>query len=306
MKPQDLPLTSDINSKLLLIRRQIPMPGIKSLASRRCLVQQIVDSIRRVKYITVIKNRNISTLSADATNDAFDPIKAALYHKSLGNLDEAIWLVFLAIHFGKNLRTKWRLVKAVYGGLGNSVYWNWNKISNDISGFRSWLDLNELILRQNGKFGNHRKYESLNAYQITGTGEAIATYIDWFNRNRGYISANCMFSNSATSPRDNFLALYNSMSEVKRFGRTAKFDFLSMLGKLELVNIEPNSTFLSGSTGPIKGAKLLFGINQNINTLNINLTVLESHLNLYFGMQVIEDSLCNWQKSPNKYKYFGG
>ncbi|HCN6762943.1 TPA: hypothetical protein N6695_004577, partial [Escherichia coli] len=26
----------------------------------------------------------------------------------------------------------------------------------------------------------------------------------------------------------------------------------------------------------------------------------------YLRMQVIEDALCNWQKSPDRYVYFGG
>jgi hypothetical protein len=306
MRPGDIALASDIDSKLTSFHNIIPMPGINSQASRSCLIEQIIDSVRRIKYVTVIKNKTISPLCADATNIAFDPIKAASWHKRQGNLDEAFWLVFLATHFGKNLRTKWRLVQDIYGGLGNSVYWNWNRTSSDINGFRSWLDLNEATLRQNGKFGNHRKYESLNAYQTTGTGEAVATYVNWIVANGNHLNKMSTLLQITTNPRESFLVLYNSMNDVKRFGRTARFDYLTMLGKLELVNIEPDSTYMNGSTGPIAGAKLLFGSNQNPTTLNLWLTDLESHLNLHFGMQILEDSLCNWQKSPNNYRYFGG
>ena len=43
------------------------------------------------------------------------------------------------------------------------------------------------------------------------------------------------------------------------FGRMAKFDYLTMIGKLELAHIEPGSTYLEGATGPLAGARLLFG-----------------------------------------------
>jgi hypothetical protein len=31
----------------------------------------------------------------------FDPLKAAVLHYRRGRVDEAYWLVFLAVHFGK-------------------------------------------------------------------------------------------------------------------------------------------------------------------------------------------------------------
>jgi len=49
------------------------------------------------------------------------------------------------------------------------------------------------------------------------------------------------------------------MNDVERFGRTAKFDYLTMVGKLGLAAIEPGSTYMQGATGPLKGARLLFG-----------------------------------------------
>jgi hypothetical protein len=100
------------------------------------------------------------------------------------------------------------------------------------------------------------------------------------------------------------------MNAVIRFGRTAKFDYLTMVGKLQLAAIEPGSTYMGGATGPLRGAKLLFGGNISANiskkTLEEWLIELESHLGLFFGMQILEDALCNWQKSPDRYVYFGG
>jgi hypothetical protein len=92
------------------------------------------------------------------------------------------------------------------------------------------------------------------------------------------------------------------------FGRLAKFDFLTMLGKLGIAPIEPGSAYLSGATGPLSGARLLFGGNAdaklNARELDVRLVRLDNYLNV--GMQVLEDSLCNWQKSPRKFISFRG
>jgi hypothetical protein len=48
------------------------------------------------------------------------------------------------------------------------------------------------------------------------------------------------------------------MRAVASFGRTARFDYLTMVGKLGLAGIEPGSTYMQGATGPFTGACLLF------------------------------------------------
>jgi hypothetical protein len=97
------------------------------------------------------------------------------------------------------------------------------------------------------------------------------------------------------------------MSAVKSFGRTARFDYLTMIGKLGLAPIEPGSAYLQGATGPVKGARLLFGDAHavlSLKELDIRLVQLGGELNV--GMQVLEDALCNWQKSPQKFRPFRG
>jgi hypothetical protein len=108
--------------------------------------------------------------------------------------------------------------------------------------------------------------------------------------------------------RQAFDVLYQSMRVVWHFGRLAKFDYLSMLGKLKLAPIEPGSTYMTGATGPIAGAQLLFGgatgSEWSATRLDRQLLDLESHLSV--GMQALEDALCNWQKSPEHFKSFDG
>lgn len=283
------------------------MPGISSPAYLDCLVSQMIDSCRRIRYVTLVNNKNHDVTVCDPSSNAFDPIKAAVWHRRNGNIDEAAWLVFLSTHFGKNGRTKWQLLKNVYGALNEQAPWNWNNITGNIADFRNWLRINEVAVKTNANFGNHRKYESINALKYNGTGEAIATYVKWILTVGNH---NELFSNKLSTCGNNirqtFSQLFIEMNAVSRFGRTARFDYLTMLGKLNIAQVEPDSTYMHGATGPYSGAVLLFGSHQSKSTFNIWLDELESHLGLFFGMQVLEDSLCNWQKSPNHYIYFGG
>lgn len=312
MKPADVKLGNQLRSSLLEFDINMRhLPGIQNQLYRECLIEQMIDSIRRIRYVKIILNKT-SEVCTHPMNIAFDPFKAAVYFKKHGNINEAFWMVFLGTHFGKNKNSKWELVKAIYGALNSENNWTWERTSSDIDGFRRWLNENQQEIKGNNGFGNHRKYQSLGAYNERGTGSTIASYVDWIGEKRDHLMMiNDRFDNEIVNdPKRFFNALYKSLSYVKGFGRTAKFDFLTMVGKIELLKIIPNSTYMLEATGPKRGAKLLFGgnINFSINVrlLETYLQELEEHLNLYFGMQVLEDSLCNWQKSPSNYVHFGG
>lgn len=307
MRPEDIQLAADLRTKLNSFQSIRPMPGISSQVTLDCLVRQMIDSVRRIKYVTIVANKNHDNSVCDPSSNAFDPIKAAAWYRQNGNIDEAAWLVFLSTHFGKNRTTKWQLVKNVYGALGQQAPWTWNTISTNINGFRNWLSQNEVAVKVNANFGNHHKYESISGLKNNGTGAAIASYVDWIVSNTDHAQ---LFSNTMTNCNNDrrlaFANLYKQMNVVNRFGRTARFDFLTMIGKLNIVDIEPDSTYMVGATGPYSGATLLFSSTQTRRTFNVWLNDLEAHLGLYYGMQVLEDSLCNWQKNPNNYVYFGG
>jgi hypothetical protein len=98
------------------------------------------------------------------------------------------------------------------------------------------------------------------------------------------------------------------MDEVWRFGRLAKFDYLSMLGKLDLADIEPGSTYLEGATGPAAGARLLFAGDSkaDIPLVRLDQLLKEMEAKLAVGMQALEDALCNWQKQPERFTSFRG
>lgn len=312
MRSQDFNLAQQLAQGLRdFDRNYYPLPGLISPAHLNCLVAQIVDSVRRIKYIEVIKNKPVSNIYTDSTSQYFDPLKAATWNIQNQFIDEAFWLVFIATHFGKNKKSGWALPRVIYSGVGSGGTWTWERVSNNFHVFRDWLNRNLHQIKTTGSFGNHRKYQSLDAFSPTGTGMAIGSYIEWVGPNlRHQELIQNAINEVGNDPRALFDFLYRSMDNVISFGRTAKFDYLTMIGKLDLAPITPGYTYIEGATGPKRGAKLLFGgsTNANINDEQLNdmLSALDQHLGLYFGMQVLEDSLCNWQKNPSVYMYFRG
>ncbi|MBO0876129.1 MAG: hypothetical protein J2P19_22345 [Pseudonocardia sp.] len=157
------------------------LPGLRSPESRDTLVAQVVESQRRRRYVVdYLRNAHLRVTALDPASGSFDPLKAAVLLRREGRHDEACWLVFLSVHFGRHLRRDWELSAHFYGRLGQGGRWDWPSISGDVEGVRDWLDRNQGTLRELGPgFGNHRKYESLRGYGPTGTGAVITTYADW-------------------------------------------------------------------------------------------------------------------------------
>src|SRR5579883_1386980 len=282
------------------------LPGVDDAIRRSVLIEQMIESIHRVEYVAAILARNISEKRGDPNSEIFDPLRAAILHRNGGNRDEAFWLTFLFIHFGKSSRCGWKLISAIYGRLGAGQLWDWNAVSNNPEQFRDWLRQNEKELKElQCGFGNHRKRESLSADSKQGTGVAIQSYVEWVGPPRTHDDKIAeALDQSAGDSRKAFDFLYKSMSAVRRFGRLAKFDYLAMTAKLGLAPISPGIPYLEGASGPLEGARLLFGGKHDAATLDAYVADLGSELHL--GMQVMEDSLCNWQKSPDRFKSFRG
>ncbi|MFB9053276.1 hypothetical protein ACFFVB_09315 [Formosa undariae] len=303
MRIKDKVLYNNLETKLTEFTKIHSMPGINDPSDKDCLIRQIIDSDRRIKIAQIFKSKSYSSIVCDPSKTSFNPLTAACYHFQNRDIDEALWLIFLATHYGKHKEHGWNLVRFTYNGLGSSIVWDWQTISNDPSLFRTWLRRNHQNLKQKGTFSNHRKYVSI---QDKGTGATFESYVNWIgpSKSHEWFIQN-LIATAGSDPKTLFNKLYKSMSVVKYFGRLAKFDYLTMIGKLGIVNIEPDSTYLNESTGPYEGAKKLFN-DKSKKSLNIKINALEAHLGLNFGMQIIEDSICNWQKSPSKYIHFRG
>ncbi|WP_143483797.1 hypothetical protein [Hydrogenovibrio sp. SC-1] len=285
--------------------------GITYFENRQALIEQIIDSIRRVQYVQAIGSQQISQDRVDPNSSLFDPLKAAVFYRNNGNHDEACWLVYLAIHFGKHLVDGWRLTRDIYGALGmTNGPFTWQVMQGYPNAINDWLSQNYQAMRNDGvsrRFGNHRKYETLRPTS-KGTGAAVRSYVDWVMR---YGSHGDWFDRSIKTAqgdrREAFSWLYRTM-RVHKFGRTAKFDYLTMLAKLDLAPIEANSAYLTGATGPLSGAKLLYGgrTTSSLSADKLDASLIELAKYLDIGMQEMEDALCNWQKSPGRYVAFRG
>jgi Alpha-glutamyl/putrescinyl thymine pyrophosphorylase clade 3 len=309
MRPRDREVARQLEHDLLAFdQERLALPGIHQAANRTTLIEQLLESIHRIRFIERVRNRELSDRRCDPTDELFDPLKSAILHERRGDVEEAFWLTFLFVHFGKHARAGWRYAREVYGGLGDGGPWNWARVSTDATRFRAWLDVHQDQLQRKGVprgFGNHRKYQSLDAYSPSGTGAAVATYVDWVNPPRTHAQlVDKAYKDAGRDPRKTFDDLYNSMDAVASFGRMARFDYLTMVGKLGLARIEPGSTYMQGSTGPLAGARLLFGEQASAKVLDGWLAELSTALGV--GMQVLEDALCNWQKSPDRFVPFRG
>lgn len=286
-------------------REQINLPGVALERRRVTLATQMIASLRREDYTKIVIARPIDMRRADPMDMLFDPERASVIHANAGDLDEAVWLAFLATHFGKHPVHGWKRLRDVYSGLG-AGRWSWQRASADVLGFRGWLRTHENQI--GGGFGNHRKYESLDADTAQGTGSVVAGYVNWIGPNRSHAEKFAgLIQAGGNDPYNIFDRFYVDM-RVARFGRLGKFDFLALLGRLDLAPIKPGSAYLKGATGPLRGARLLFGGSptEDLSPRNLEewLRQLDGTLNI--GMQAMEDSLCNWQKSPDCFVHFRG
>ena len=113
MRPGDIPLADDLRNKLASFTKQHPLPGASSPGRLDTLILQIIDIVRRIKYVTVVRDKTQGQVFANPESKYFDPLRAAIWHNQQGNYNEAFWLVFLLTHFGKNKKSSWSLAQGV-------------------------------------------------------------------------------------------------------------------------------------------------------------------------------------------------
>lgn len=254
------------------------------------LASYISDSERKATYLLTLAQRTCnypqawSPQRADVTSDLFDPIKAILY---LNNKDtgEALWLAFLLIHTGDSAQSDWQYLKQLYGNHGKTPL-TWASISTQLDAIEDWIAQNSQS-KTRFKFGKHRKYESTKQlYQV------VQSYQHWIS-DIGGIDA---LTTSDDDPKTRFASLYQGL-QIYRFGRLAKFEFLSLLGYLGVLNVSADHCYLKDASGPKRGAKLLFGAYRHDDELDKLAVELADELGVDYA--VFEAALCHWQVSPD-------
>ena len=299
-------LYRDIETRLLQYKKAVSLPGIIKPEVESNFIRQFIDSYKRIKFIEILKSKQIDSRRKDPNSDLYDPIQSAIIHFQEKNVNEAIWNILLYVHFGKAAKKGYGLLKAVYGNLGDSKIWSLENFKNDISGFKNWLDNNQKQIKELGGFGNHRKYQSIRANAKSTTYQTLESFLTLIDNDfEEYISSIPVEIKS--NKYKFFDYLYKHFSGIVGFARLAIFDFLCMIGKVGILDIEPEHPYL-GNSGPVTGAKLLFGNHKNLKELNTALKDLGDSIfvDYPFRMQILEDSICNWQKNPGNYKLFNG
>jgi hypothetical protein len=253
------------------------LPGIKPGGTRDSLLEQIIESIRRRRYVSVLAERDIRGESADPRSTSFDPLRASILFHRQGNVDEAFWLLFLFVHFGEHRSAGHRYARDVYGCLGIGDAWTWERITS-----------------------NHRKFESLTD---AGTGAVIQSFADWVAAvSIGGVRVELV---DRGDPVRNFDETFRSMRAVLRFGRLARFDYLATAGRLGFAPMRPGRLYLASSTGPLHGAKRLWGMPAG-RAADLDRLAIDLDAYLQVGADVLEDALCNWDKSPARFRSFRG
>ena len=277
------------------------LPGLIGATVRDCFIRQLVDSDRRRRYVEHFRNSTrLKQRNADPSSGVFNPFAAAVWHGRTGDLDEALWLVFLAVHCGRHPKARWRYIERVYGGFDGGR-WDWPTVATDTVGFRKWLAASVEEIKGVGPngFGNHRKRESLDDQ---GTGKAVESYVTWIGPERGHVAAFVAMTGDGSQTSDGeFESLYESMRAVFRFGRLARFDYLTMASRLGLTAAVAGRPYLPESTGPLTGARLLFG---TATPRELEETAVEFGKATGIQFAVLEDALCNWQKSPDAFRRY--
>ena len=270
---------SDFATRVLRILED--QQAVVSFEERGRFIDHLSRSLRQRKAVARLWSNN------RRTNDIIGLIHLA---RDVGDMDDAIWRCFLAAHFGRASADADQAPSAArfLCAFGTEPYWTWQRVCDAPTTLRTWLANHDSDL-QSLSFGNHRKYESKWPDDIWAVVESFLTLAEENDGPKQLVTVADHKGDAAAQ----FDVLYRRLSPLWRFGRTGRFDFLSLLIDLRLISAEPASCYLRGATGPLKGAKRLWGKRPigEIDRLAANLAA-----RLKVSPMAIEDALCNWQK----------
>ena len=280
---------SALQERLNDLLRQQRLPGLGGGVALARFVDQLVWSEQKVQHV----RRRQFQGTRDPESQGFDPLRCIVDHFEDGNPDEAIWVSFLYTHFGHDVPETTRLF---YGRFGDGA-WTWDSVLRNPRQVRQWLAAKKRSERL--AFGNHRKFEAKKLECQVNTAAVVESFVDWVKAQNTTSAYHALrsFTMRGASAGERFSRLFSTF-QVLRFGRTAKFDLLCLLGNLRLLNITPDDCYLKQSTGPRAGALLMTtGSKHGRLSDCVIASVRRVRDALDVEAQVFEDALCNWQKN---------
>jgi hypothetical protein len=253
--------------------------AVASFEERTRLIAWLSKSLRQRKAVVYQWSKN---------RKEDDIIGLIQLSREAGDLDEAIWRCFLAAHFGRASADEGQRHSAsdFLFGFGGEPYWTWERVCQSMDPLWAWLSSHAADL-QSLSYGNHRKFESKQPGDVF---EVIRSFLTLAKEHGGPAKLVTVDAGDATQRFD---LLYRRLSRLWRFRRTGCFDFLALMIDLGLVSAEPGSCYLRGATGPLKGAKRLWGT-RSIGQLEELAAELAERLDV--SPMAVEDALCKWQK----------
>jgi len=253
--------------------------AVVSFEERSRLIAWLSKSVRQRKVVVYQWSNN---------RKEDDVIGLIQLSREAGDLDEAVWRSFLAAHFGRASADEGQRHTAsdFLCGFGGEPYWTWERVCQSMNPLWAWLSSHAADL-QSLSYGNHRKFESKQPGDVF---EVIRSFVTVAKEHGGPAKLVTVDAGGAALRFD---LLYRRLSRLWRFRRTGCFDFLALMIDLGLVSAEPGSCYLRGATGPLKGAKRLWGP-RHIGELEDLAADLAERLDV--SPMAVEDALCNWKK----------
>jgi Alpha-glutamyl/putrescinyl thymine pyrophosphorylase clade 3 len=261
-----------------------PQGVVVSLEEQKRFAGELFRSIRQRKAQALkwVRNRR--------NDDIIGLIQIA---RESGDLNETVWRCFLAVHFGRmsadgdeaTIQSASKLLCA----FRDEPYWTWQRVSTNRESLRTWLIQHRSEL-QTLAYGNHRKMEAKKPEIIWSVLESFLACADEFGGASGIISFDLP---PQSDKAEVFDTLLKRLSSLWRFGRLGAFDFLGLLIDLKMLSADPVSCYLHGATGPLFGARKLWG-KRPVKELDRFAAELANQLGV--SPVALEDALCNWQK----------
>lgn len=287
------------------IKNPLPIfPGTKNIDPPRLPDLRVYRGLRnqenRKSFFDILGNAQAKVLalrrgkhdgSIDPTEPLFNPLKLIVHLKGMGRMDEAVWLAFLVVHFGPLKGTdKWESIRNFYSKFGKGQL-RWKGVFRNPKSIKDWL-LRCRVQWQELQFGNHRKYETKKLASSKGTPAVIKDFCEWAGTSPNQRICTVLKG----TPEASFANIYGSL-QIRRFGRTAKFDFLCLLGNLGIYSLSPGHCYLKGSIGPRAGAIMVCtGRRGGKLTEYIEQRIIDLQMLLQCQVEALEDTLCIWQK----------
>lgn len=284
----------EIEQRVAALAAEDWVPGLTLTSGAALFAEEVARSVARINGVRLPAANPLDGVATNPADPAWDAWRAIVWHDRCGDKEEATWLAFLATHFGRREGDDdpWRSTRAVYSAFGEGVL-SWEQV------VASPADISTVCQGHAEechrlKFGNHRKFETPRPGHPLGVDAVLRSYVEGIIQRTGGRQV-ALFSVPNVGAAGRSERLMRKLRFVKRFGRTALFDLLTLLGNSGVYDLTPGRVHLVGPTGPLRGAKKMFG---NADNRRLEAYANEMATRLDIPIQAVEDALCNWQKHP--------